>query len=202
MSCLVSTREGSPREVRRRAERASPRDRFDVNHFVPSTRASIHLFIRQRLLPTREPPPRNRASAVHSRVDQSVEESAAKATGLARPAGTRVVLGDLTAGWPRCRRGAGGPAGANEHGQLLASVAGTPPNAGLVVAVSLRRRWSAQVSHGSQQWQQKQSRLCRLKVSTGCCRRWLCSRSGGASFILLLLFVPGCRLRTCPTWSA
>jgi hypothetical protein len=89
-----------------------------------------------------------------------VEESAAKATGLARPAGTRVVLGDLTAGWQRCRRGAGGPAGANEHGQLLASVAGTPPDAGLVVAVSLRRRWSAQVSHGSQQWQQTADSGC------------------------------------------
>ena len=78
-----------------------------------------------------------------------MEESAAKATGLARPAGTRVVLGDLTAGWQRCRRVAGGPAGANEHGELLTSVAGTPPDAGLVVAVSLRRRWSAQVSHGN-----------------------------------------------------
>ena len=58
------------------------------------------------------------------------------------------------AGRPDCwlaalRRGAGGPAEADEHGQLLASVAGTPPDAGLVVAVSLRRRWSAQVSHGN-----------------------------------------------------
>jgi hypothetical protein len=70
------------------------------------------------------------------------------------------VLGDLTAGWQRCRRVAGGPAGANEHGQLLASVAGTPPDAGLVVAVSLRRRWSAQVSHGSQQWQQTADSGC------------------------------------------
>ena len=87
-------------------------------------------------------------------------ESAANATGLARPAGARVVLGDLTAGWQRCRRVAGGPAGANEHGQLLASVAGTPPDAGLVVAVSLRRRWSAQVSHGSQQWQQTADSGC------------------------------------------
>jgi hypothetical protein len=73
----------------------------------------------------------------------------------ARPCRTR-----LTAGWQRCRRGAGGPAGANEHGQLLASVAGAPPNAGLVVAVSLRRRWSAQVSHGSQQWQQTADSGC------------------------------------------
>ena len=76
-----------------------------------------------------EPPPRNRAPAVHSGIDQSTEESAAKATRLARQAGTRVVLDDLTAGWQRCRRGAGGPAEADEHGQLLISVARTPPDA-------------------------------------------------------------------------
>eukprot|EP01043_Picozoa_sp_COSAG02_P048474 COSAG02_NODE_4763_length_5010_cov_7.005091_4_plen_81_part_00 len=64
------------------------------------------------------------------------------------------MLGDLTAGWQRCRHGAGDPAEADEHGQLLVSVAGTPLDAWLVVAVSLRRRWSAQVSHGSRQWQQ------------------------------------------------
>ena len=63
--------------------------------------------------------PRNRASAVHSRVDQSVGESAAKATGLARLAGTRVVLGDLTCWLAALQawRVAGGPAGANEHGR-------------------------------------------------------------------------------------
>ena len=86
------------------------------------------LFLNVYYLPS-EPPPRNRALAVHAGVDQSVGESAAKATGLARPAGTRVVPGDLTAGWQRCRRGAGGPAEADEHGQLLISVAGTPPDA-------------------------------------------------------------------------
>ena len=87
-------------------------------------------------------------------------ESAAKATGLATSANTRVVPGDVTAGWQRCRRVAGGPAGANEHGQLLALVAQTPPDAWLVAAVSLRRRWSAQVSHGSQQWQQPADSGC------------------------------------------
>ena len=86
------------------------------------------MFLNAYYLPS-EPPPHNRALAVHAGVDQSVGESAAKATGLARPAGTRVVSGDLTAGWWRCRRGAGGPAEADEHGQLLISVTRTPPDA-------------------------------------------------------------------------
>jgi len=66
-----------------------------------------------------------------------------------RPQRGRVVPGDLTAGWQRCRRGARGPAEADEHGQLLVSVARTPPDARLVAAVSLWRRWSAQVSRGN-----------------------------------------------------
>ena len=78
----------------------------------------ISSFLNAYYLPS-EPPPRNRALAVYAGIDQSVGESAAKATGLARPAGTRVLPGDLTAGWQRCRQSAGGPARANEHGQLV-----------------------------------------------------------------------------------
>ena len=74
------------------------------------------------------PLPRNRAPTVHSETSQSTGKRAAKATGLARLAGTRVVLSDLTAGWQHGRRGATtvGPAGADEHGQLLISVAEAP----------------------------------------------------------------------------
>ena len=99
-------------------------------------------------------------------------ESAAKATGLATSADTRVVPGDVTAVWQRCRRVAGGPAGANEHGQLLASVARTPPDAWLVAAVSLRRRWSAQVSHGSRQWQQPADSGCLQQQQQQQQQRW------------------------------
>ena len=85
------------------------------------------------------PLPRNRAPTVHSETSQSMGKSAAKATGLARLAGTRVVLSDLTAGWQHGRRGATGPAEADEHGQLLISVAETPLDAWLMAAVSLLR---------------------------------------------------------------